>query len=181
MNLALLVIDMQAALFENALRYDFQGVVARINLLSRSVRRASGTVIFIQHDGPPGDELAPGTHGWRILPVLEHASGDLLFHKNACDAFYGTVLAKELQQRNVRRLIITGCATDFCVDTTVRAAASRDFEIFVAADGHTTADRPHLDAAAIIRHHNYMWENLILPGRPVTVAPAAALIEALGL
>ena len=38
-------------------------------------------------------------------------------------------------------LLVTGCATDFCVDTTVRVAASRDYEIVVVADGHTTADR----------------------------------------
>ena len=52
----------------------------------------------------------------------------------------------------------TGSATDFCVDTTVRAAASRDYEVALIADGHTTRDRPHLEAAAIIQHHNWMWE-----------------------
>jgi hypothetical protein len=29
------------------------------------------------------------------------------------------------------------------------------------ADGHTLSDRPHLDALSIIRHHNWVWSNLI--------------------
>jgi nicotinamidase-related amidase len=71
---------------------------------------------------------------------------------------------------------VTGCATDFCVDTTVRAAASRDYEVVVVADGHTTRDRPHLDAASIIEHHNWMWENLILPRSQVRVVPTEELL-----
>jgi nicotinamidase-related amidase len=104
-----------------------------------------------------------------------------VIRKTACDAFYRTDLERYLKERGIRRLIVTGCATDFCVDTTVRSAASRDFEVLVAADGHTTADRPHLDAATIIRHHNYMWENLILPGSPVTIQPTKGLMRTLNL
>jgi nicotinamidase-related amidase len=182
MDLVLLIIDMQVGLFTPEMpRYDAEGVIARINQISGAVRRAKGSVLFIQHDTPPGEELTPHTAGWQILPALERAPGELALRKTACDAFYRTDLEQELNRRNARRLIITGCATDFCVDTTLRAAASRDFDIFVAADAHTTADRPHLAADAIIRHHNYMWENLILPGNRVTVSPTAALIDALGL
>ena len=69
------------------------------------------------------------------------------------------------------RLIITGCATDFCVDTTIRAAASRNFEVVVVEDGHTTADRPHVDALSVMRHHNWVWENLIHPRSPRSWVP----------
>jgi nicotinamidase-related amidase len=173
----LLVIDMQAGLFgEESPRHDAEGVVDRINALGRAVRRAGGLVIFIRHDGPPGDTFAPGTDGWRLLESLEREAADLVVSKQACDAFYQTELSRILTERDARELLITGCATDFCVDTTVRAAASRDYAITVVEDGHTTADRPHMDAVSVIRHHNWVWENLILPGRQVTVLPAASII-----
>jgi nicotinamidase-related amidase len=174
---ALLVIDMQVGLFgDDTPRHDAEGVVDRINALARAVRHAGGTVVFVQHDGPPGDPFEPGTAGWRMLPSLERQDGDPVVHKRACDAFYETSLAEVLRERAARRLIVTGCATDFCVDTTVRAAASQDYEVVVVEDGHTTADRPHVDAVSVIRHHNWLWRNLIHPKRRITVLPARTVI-----
>ena len=177
---ALLVIDMQVGLFgADTPRHDANGIVERINALGRVVRQAGGTVVFIQHDGPPGDVFEPGREGWKILPSLEREEGDLVVHKSACDAFYQTDLAETLRKHGATRLIVTGCATDFCVDTTVRAAASRDYEVVAVADGHTTADRPHVDAVSVIRHHNWLWQNLIHPTRPIKVIPATTLIAEL--
>jgi nicotinamidase-related amidase len=171
------VIDMQVGLFRaDTPRYDAEGVVDRINAVARAVRRAGGVVIFIQHDGPAGDPFEPGTVGWRLLPSLERLEGDPVVHKRACDAFYETDLARVLQEHQATRLVVTGCATDFCVDTTVRAAASRDYDIVVVEDGHTTADRPHLDSVSCIRHHNWVWQNLIHPRKPIRVMPAAGVI-----
>jgi hypothetical protein len=31
----------------------------------------------------------------------------------------------------------------------------------VVADGHTLNDSPHLDAASVIRHHHWIWSDLI--------------------
>jgi nicotinamidase-related amidase len=174
---ALLVIDMQVGLFgPDTPRHDANGVVERINALAGAVREAGGTVVFIQHDGPPGDTFEPQSAGWQLLPSLDRRDGDLVVHKRACDAFYETDLAEALDQRRVTRLLVTGCATDFCVDTTVRTAASRDYEIVVVEDGHTTADRPHVDAVSLIRHHNWLWQNLIHPRTRILVAPTAAVV-----
>jgi nicotinamidase-related amidase len=177
MNTALLIIDMQVTLFRKATpRFDSEAVIQRINALADTVRSVGGTVIFIQHEGPG---LEPGSEGWEILPSLVHASEDLTISKQACDAFYETNLADSLKQWGITKLIITGCATDFCVDTTIRAAASRDYEVIVVEDGHTTTDRPHLKAEAIIQHHNWIWKNLILPRSQVEVLPGAMVIKRL--
>ena len=173
----LLVIDMQMGLFEGkAPRYDADGVVRRINAVAGAVRATGGSVIFVQHDDPQGSILEPGTDSWKLLPILVRTEKDLLVRKRACDSFYESGLPRILERHSVKRLIVTGCATDFCVDTTVWAAASRDYEVVVVADGHTTKDRPHLDAPAIIQHHNWMWENLILPRSQVQVLPAASIV-----
>ena len=112
-----------------------------------------------------------------MLPTLVREDSDLQMHKRACDSFYETELADVLERHGVQQLIVTGCATDFCVDTTIRAAASRDYEVVVVEDGHTTKDRLHLDAKSIIGHHNWMWENLILPRSDVKVLPASSVID----
>lgn len=173
---ALLVVDMQVGLFEgDSPRYDAEGVIQRINTIARVVRATGGAVIFIQHEDQGG--LKRGTEGWEILPLLEQMNADLRVSKQACDSFYETNLADLLEQYGVQEIIITGCATDFCVDTTIRAAASRNYDVVVAEDAHTTKDRPHLDAKSIIRHHNWMWKSLILPRNEVKVLPATSVIE----
>ncbi len=173
---ALLVIDMQVGLFEGEPpRHDAEGIVQRINEIAREVRATGGIVIFIQHEDDGA--LRRGSKGWEILPTLERIETDLSMRKQACDSFYETGLADLLAKHGVLEIIIVGCATDFCVDTTIRAAASRDYYVVVVADGHTTKDRPHLDAQSIIGHHNWMWQNIILPRHEVAVWPAENVIK----
>jgi nicotinamidase-related amidase len=173
---ALLVIDMQVGLFEvDPPRYDADGVIQRINEIAKVMRATGGLVKFIRHEDK--GNLKRGARGWEVIPSLERKDSDLQVDKKACDSFYKTDLANVLEKHGVKQLIMTGCATDFCVDTTVRAAASRDYEVVVMKDGHTTKDRPHLKAKLIIDHHNWMWENLILPENEVKVLPASSIID----
>jgi isochorismate hydrolase len=46
-------------------------------------------------------------------------AGEVVVHKTARDAFYGTELADMLEPHGATRLIVTGCATDSCVDNWV--------------------------------------------------------------
>jgi len=161
---ALLIIDMQVGLFTpETPRHDAEGVIARINAIASA----------------KGDTFEPGKPGWQLLSALERESDDLVVHKTACDSFYDTDLSAVLSRQGVRRLLVTGCATDFCVDTTVRAAMSREYEVVVVADAHTTANRPHIDALSLIRHHNWLWPDLIHPKVRVQVVAADELVAGL--
>jgi nicotinamidase-related amidase len=44
-----------------------------------------------------------------------------------------------------------------------------------AGDGHTLNDRPHLDASMVIRHHNWVWSDL-LTHRSIRVVSTAELL-----
>ncbi|MFI5030696.1 MAG: isochorismatase family protein [Reyranellales bacterium] len=115
---ALIVIDMQQGSFgPETPRHDAAGLVTRLNRLARQIRTDGGAVIFIQHDGALGDPHHPDEPGWRLLPTLEIKPDDTVVHKTACDAFLHTTLDKVLRESGIDRLIITGCATDYCVDT----------------------------------------------------------------
>jgi nicotinamidase-related amidase len=142
---ALLIIDMQKGSFKPyTLRYDTQGLIERINNLSSYFRDSLQKVIFIQHDGSKEDSFLPHTEDWKILPELTIHSNDLFISKTANDAFYNTDLQSILEKENITILFITGCATDFCVDATIKSALSKDYDITVIEDGHTTADRPYI-------------------------------------
>ena len=65
-----------------------------------------------------------------------------------------------LAKSNITEIFVTGCATDFCIDATVKSAVSRDYEVTVVEDAHTTADRPHLTAPKVIEHYNWLWREM---------------------
>jgi nicotinamidase-related amidase len=177
---ALIVVDMQVGSFTpETPRHDAEGVIARINALADRIR-PDGLVVHIQHT-EEHDGYARGSSAWELLPALQVAPSDEIVEKTACDSFLETRLEELLRERGVEDVMIVGCATDFCVDTTVRSAASHGFRVTAVSDGHTTADRPHLPATGVITHHNYMWESLQLPrqGR-VRVAPTDILLGELG-
>ncbi len=156
--IALLVIDMQKALFEgSSKRYDSKGVIKRVNTLIEKARKKGIPIFFIQHNGSEDDDLLPKSNGWQILEGIDYRKGDKTIDKKCCDSFCHTDLESALRKVHADKLIITGCCTDFCIDTTVRQAASKGYEVIVAADAHTTADKPYLDAKIIIEHHNFVW------------------------
>jgi len=173
MKTALLIIDMQRGPFDETPKFDAAGLVRRINRLAESVRGSGGDVIFIQHKGPEGDPLHPGQPGWRLLPDLAVGPSDVIVGKSSCDSFLHTALAEVLQERGTEQLIITGFATDYCVDTTVRSALGRGIPTIVPSDGHTTSDRGYLTATQVIEHHNAIWRDFIAPNGPARVMACA--------
>jgi nicotinamidase-related amidase len=172
---AFVVVDMQMGLLAGRPKHDLVGVVARINALATAVRQRSGRVIWIRHCGKPGDLFARQATGWAYLPELDRHADDLVVEKTLNDSFAGTLLRATLEQLAADRVVVAGWATDFCVDTTVRSAVSNGFHVAVAADAHTVADRPHLPAADVIRHHNWVWEGLITD-RSIRVIPTDQLV-----
>lgn len=158
---ALLIVDMQVGLLNGAPKHDLSGVIARINSLAARVRAQSGAVIFIRHCGGSGDDFEPQTPGWQLLPELKRDPADIVVAKELNDPFAGTGLQDRLSEIAPDRVLITGWATDLCVDATVRSAVSRHHHVVVVTDGHTLNDRPHLDAASVIRHHHWVWSELL--------------------
>jgi len=142
-------------------RFDTEGVVKRINTLSNQFRKNDDLVIFIQHDGSKDGFCKPNTEEWEILSSLDILGNDIIVSKTANDSFYNSDLNKILQNNKIGKLVITGCATDFCVDATVKSALTNNYKVTVIADGHTTADRPHLKAEKLIEHYNWMWDEMI--------------------
>ena len=159
---ALLVIDMQKGSFTpKTPRFDTKGVVKRINELAEMFRELNYPVIYIQHDGTGTGEFEKNNMDWENLDDLIVEPKDVRIDKYANDVFYKSELHSKLKELNVTDLFITGCATDFCVESTIQSALSKDYNITVVGDGHTTGERPHLSAEQVIEHYNWVWQNMI--------------------
>jgi|SRR6516225_5193187 nicotinamidase-related amidase len=158
---AVVVVDVQVGLFcTNPAPFEAGAVIRRINSVTAKARAAFVPVIFVQNDGPPeGDWLVPYSHGWQLHPDLSKEPGELIIRKTTPDAFYGTTLEQTLRSRRIQSLVLLGYATDFCIDSTLRNAASKEFEVFVISDAHTTNDTPTLNASLIRRHFNWIWSD----------------------
>lgn len=172
------MIDVQIGLFcAKPPPFDAAGTIARINETTAKARAAGVPVIFLQHDSDPVEGCCvPFTAGWQLHPDLCVQPRELTLRKQTCDAFHGTALESELRSRGIDTVVLTGYATEFCIDSTLRVAVSKGFQVVVVADAHTTSDSPFLSAQTIREHHNWVWANL-LPAGAVSVIPTAELLS----
>ncbi|MDD0968730.1 MULTISPECIES: cysteine hydrolase family protein [Pseudomonas] len=156
MSAALLIIDMQVGLFQGQEKpHDGERILANIQHLIARARQRQVPIVAVRHTGPQGSPIAAGSAFWQLLPELElDAANATLFEKSRPNAFHGTELARQLNAAKVEDLYIVGMKTQFCIDSTCRAAADLGFKPLLVADAHTCMDTPALPAQAIIEHHN---------------------------
>ncbi|WP_277761663.1 cysteine hydrolase family protein [Pseudomonas sp. A34-9] len=156
MPAALLIIDMQVGLFHGPeTPHDGERVLANIRHLIAQARQHRVPIFAVRHTGPQGSPIAAGSPFWQLLPALElDAEIDTLFDKSRPNAFHATGLAQQLSAAQVDDLYIVGMKSQFCIDSTCRAAADSGFKPLLVADAHTCMDTPALPAQAIIDHHN---------------------------
>ena len=160
-ELAVVVIDVQVGLFDaKPAPFESAEVIQRINVVTSRARAANVPVFLVQNDGPEdGDWLRPFAPDWQLHPDLRKEPTDILIRKTTGDVFYGTDLEKQLLRKGIRSLVLTGYASDFCVDATIRNGASKKFELFVVSDAHTTNDAPRIKASDIREHLNWVWSD----------------------
>lgn len=154
---ALLIIDVQIAMFsplEGAAVWNGERVLHNIDLLLENARESGMPVIFIQHTNPDDPEYAEGLPTWRIHPEILPRPEETVVKKRYWDSFQDTPLQEILQEKGISRLIVVGMQTEYCVDTTVRSALGKSYEVVFVKDGHTTFDTPVLKAEQIVAHHN---------------------------
>jgi len=154
MKTALLVIDVQVGIIDHFPSYNKDQVLANINDLLTKARAARVPVIYIRHDGGKGDPLEAHTEGWSIHPRIAPVDGEPIVDKRSCSSFYETPLQAMLDEAGVSHLIVTGCMTEYCIDTACRHATTLGYDVTLAGDAHTTIDNKLFKAEQIIAHHN---------------------------
>jgi nicotinamidase-related amidase len=170
---ALLIIDMQEGILADV--PDADALTVRVAELADRARAAGRPVFVVQHQSA---DLVPGEPPWRLAKPVAARHGDVLLAKRNADSFIGTDLDERLRALGVSHVIVTGLTSEFCVDSTCRAALSRGYDLTLVEDGHSTTVPPPgslLSAETIVAHYNQVLGGAEYPDREVTVIPAAGV------
>jgi len=95
-----------------------------------------------------------------IVDRLAPLPGDLVIDKNASSAFNGSAIDQLLRNMAIDTLVMTGMATDMCVETTSRDAADRGYNVVVVEDATATfVEEHHLAAlSSLARVFAQIWD-----------------------
>lgn len=85
-------------------------------------------------DGKESRILIRDTWNTEILSELKPARGDIVIAKHRYSGFYETNLHATLKILGIKYLVVTGCTTSVCVESTIRDAMFRDYSCVLLAD-----------------------------------------------
>ena len=85
-------------------------------------------------DGTEGRYLVRDTWNTDIISELKPKTEDRIVYKHRFSGFFGTELDDILKRRGTKYLIVTGCTTSVCVESTVRDAMFRDYSCVLLED-----------------------------------------------
>lgn len=152
---ALLILDMQVGLVHGPERpWRGAAMIETINELMNRARERGAPIFLARHVGPAGSPIEPGSPLTELIPELALTGEEFIFEKKRPNAFVHNPLADQLRELGCEGIVVTGMKTQYCVDSTCRAARDNGFDAVLIADGHTCADTPALQAEAIVAHHN---------------------------
>lgn len=142
MTKALIVIDVQKAMFEDPANqpHDGEAVVDRIAALIAKARASKTPVFFVQHDGGANDSFHAGKPGFPFHDRLAPQPGDDVTVKHRSSAFHETDFDAKLKRAGIDHLIITGMQSEYCVTSAIRGAYERGYKLTLASDAHSTFD-----------------------------------------
>ena len=85
-------------------------------------------------DGTESRILIRDTWNTEIVSELRPQPGDVVVYKHRYSGFYQTDLDNILTEMNAKYLVVTGCTTSVCVESTVRDAMFRDYSCLLLGD-----------------------------------------------
>ena len=175
-NTALLVIDVQNAIFTGAWHKD--EVVDNINKLVTAARVADTPVIWVQHSD---DDIEIDSKPWQLVEELtKPLASEELIHKSYRSSFEGTTLDDVLAKLKVSHLVVTGGETNNCVRHTSHAAIERGYDVTLVSDAHTTVDGAwgieSVKAQQVVAEQNGSFAQYELPGRSSNVQSTREIV-----
>ena len=168
---ALVVIDLQNAFMLDGVAHTLcetaPAIVPDVNRLAAALREAGGTVAWVRtaalpeaHNDWPSvygllspearerrlAALAEGSIGYDFWSALAIAPHDLVVTKLRYSAFIqgSSDLEARLRARGVDTVLVTGCVTNVCCESTARDAMMLNFNVVMVSDGNAAAnDQEH--------------------------------------
>src|ERR1700760_880352 len=89
-------------------------------------------------------------HGWgRKIPAAAPLDNEPIINKFRYSGFVGTALDQALSTMKRDTVIMTGVATNVCVESTARHAVFLDYRLVFASDGTATSDGEAIQQATL--------------------------------
>jgi ureidoacrylate peracid hydrolase len=116
-------------------------------------------------EGPDGKEyrvLIRDTWGTDIITELKPQAEDIVMYKHRFSGFYQTDLDLVLKKAGIKHLVVTGCTTSVCVESTIRDAFFRDYLCVLLTDCTNEpiardAPRSNHDATLLLMELMFGW------------------------
>jgi nicotinamidase-related amidase len=119
----------------------------RFNLkLSHLARERTGEPLSYTRDGSPGQEM---------LDELAPQPGDLVVKKYRSSGFWGTNLDLLLRSNGIKTVVVCGCTTEGCVESTARDAMFNDYYVVIAEDCVASDDPAQHEASLLLMRHRF--------------------------
>jgi nicotinamidase-related amidase len=108
-----------------------------------------------RQDGPPLRYTVPGTPGHEFVADLRPLPHELVVQKYRSSAFWGTNLELLLRSNGIETVIVGGCTTEGCVESTARDAMFCDHYVVIAEDCVGSDDKEQHDASMLLMRHRF--------------------------
>lgn len=108
-----------------------------------------------RRDGPPLRYTVPGTPGHEFVPELRPVAGEAVVRKYRSSGFWGTNLELLLRSNGIRTVVVGGCTTEGCVESTARDAMFSDHYVVIAEDCVGSDDKAQHDASMFLMRHRF--------------------------
>jgi nicotinamidase-related amidase len=106
-------------------------------------------------DGVPLRYSVEGTPGHDFVEELTPRAGELVVRKYRSSAFWGTDLELLLRSNGIKTVVIGGCTTEGCVESTARDAMFNDLYVVIAVDCVASDDREQHEASLLLMRHRF--------------------------
>lgn len=155
----------------------YPAVIGRVRAVIAAARKVGVRIIYIQNTNLPGgvsespaqirltmrlnqsysgvsqqsmEYTVAGSWGHCIIDELVPEQGDVVVQKYRSSGFIGTNLDLILRSNLIRTVVVAGCTTEGCVDSTVRDAGFFDYFVVVPSDCVASDNRELHEAALLI-------------------------------
>ncbi|GAB3716595.1 hypothetical protein GCM10027598_26470 [Amycolatopsis oliviviridis] len=163
---ALVLIDLQTRIVAlETTPIESTEVVANAVLLRDAFSAAGSPIVHVRAHRPDVDEQPPGSE---LVAELTPREGEHLITKHTIGAFYGTGLDELLRGLGVKTLVFGGIATEYGVESTLRAAVDHAYETIAVSDA--------MAGIAAISHESAITKVFPRLGEVLTTAETAAAL-----
>ena len=108
-----------------------------------------------RRDGAALRYTLPGTPGQQFVPELAPVDGEVVVPKYRSSGFWGTNLELVLRSNGIKTVVVGGCTTEGCVESTARDAMFADHYVVIAEDCVGSDDKAQHEASMFLMRHRF--------------------------